>query len=95
MPQEAPGFFGVEFMHPTGSQMMMPLRHWSLLVAQAVPAVQTLQTPLTQSLSAAQDVPSLAFGPSLQVRLSAPHSIRPSRQGKPGLVLQGSGVQTG
>ena len=55
--------------------------------------MQTLHTPLTQSLSLAQGVPSPAFGPSLQARLSVPHSIRPSRHGYPGLVLHGCSTQ--
>src|SRR5262245_13453192 len=63
MPQLAPGLLAVLFMQPTGSHTMTPLRHWSLLVVQAVPAVQTLHTPLTHSLSVAQGVPSRAFGP--------------------------------
>jgi len=62
------------------------------LVVHAVPAVQTLHTPLTHSLLVEQGVPSRAFGPSLQARLSEPHSMRPSRQGYPGLVVHASGV---
>jgi hypothetical protein len=81
MPQLAPGLLAVLFMQPTGSQTMTPARHASLLVVQGVPAVQTLHTPLTHSLSVAQGVPSRAFGPSLQARLSVPHSMRPSRHG--------------
>jgi hypothetical protein len=65
------------------------------LVSQAVPAVQTLHTPLMQSLLVMQGVPSRAFGPSLQARLSEPHSIRPSKQGQPGFVEHGSSVQVG
>jgi hypothetical protein len=93
VPQVAPGLFAVPFMQPTGSQTMVPLRHWSLLVSQAVPAVQLLQTPSTHSMLLPQAVPSFAFGPSLHVRLSEPHSIRPSTHGQPGLVMHASGVQ--
>jgi hypothetical protein len=65
------------------------------LVAQGVPAVQTLQAPFTHSMLVAQGVPSRAFGPSLQARVSEPHSIRPSRHGYPGFVVHGSGEQVG
>jgi hypothetical protein len=57
-----------------------------------VPAVQLLHTPLTQSMLLPQPVPSFAFGPSLQTRLSEPHSIRPSTHGQPGFVMHASGV---
>jgi hypothetical protein len=65
------------------------------LVWQAVPAVQTLHAPFTHSMLLPHAVPSRAFGPSLQARLSDPHSIRPSMQGAPGLVVHASGVQAG
>ena len=78
VPQLAPGLFAVPFMHPTGSHTIVPLRHESLFVEHGVPAMQTLQTPFTHSLLVSHGVPSRAFGPSLQVRLSEPHSIRPS-----------------
>jgi len=86
VPQLAPGVFAAAFMHPTGSHTVMPLRHWSLLVAQATPAMQALHVPLKHSMLLPQAVPSRAAMPSSQVGPSAPHAIRPTLQGAPGLV---------
>jgi len=61
-------------------------------VAQALPAVQVAQAPLTQSLLSPQGVPSRAFAPSWQVRPSAPQAIRPSLQGALGFVSHVSAI---
>jgi hypothetical protein len=88
VPQVSPGFFAAAFMHPTGSQTVMPCRHPSLFVSQASPAMQALQTPLKQSMLVPHDVPSLAFTPSSQLGPSAPQTMRPTLQGAPLLVSQ-------
>lgn len=80
-------------MHPTGSQITMPVRHWSLLVAQAIPGMQTLHVPLTHSMLLPQGVPSFAFAPSSQVIPSAPQTTRPTLQGAPGFVSHVSAVE--
>ena len=57
--------------------------------------MQMLQAPLTHNMLLPHGVPSRAFAPSLHARLSEPHSIRPSTQGAPGLVVHASATQVG
>jgi hypothetical protein len=93
IPQLAPGLFVVPFVHAAGLQTVTPFVHGSLLVAQAIPAMQAAHAPLMQSMLLPHGVPSRALSPSLHVRPSAPHVTRPPRQGAPGLVPQVSCVE--
>jgi hypothetical protein len=61
VPQFPPGLLAAPFMQPAGLQTVTPLVHGSLLVAQAMPGLQTLQVPLTHSLLLPHGVPSRAF----------------------------------
>jgi hypothetical protein len=92
VPQLAPELLAVPFMQPTGSQTVMPFRHWSLFVWQARPAMQALQTPLKQSLFVSHAVPSRAFAPSSQTRPSAVQAMRPTLQGAFGFVSHVSAI---
>jgi hypothetical protein len=86
VPQVAPGFLVLPFMHPAGLQMVTPFVHGSLLVAQATPGEQLVHAPATQSLLDPHGVPSRASAPSSQVMPSAPQTTRPTLQGAPGFV---------
>jgi hypothetical protein len=87
VPQLSPGLLVVPLVQAAdGLQTVTPFVHGSLLVAQAAPVMQALQAPLKQSLLLPQGVPSRAATPSSQVWPSAPHTIRPTLQGAPGLV---------
>jgi hypothetical protein len=90
VPQVAPADLSVPFVQPVGLQVVTPFAQGSLFVAHAIPAVHAVHAPLTQILSAAQSVPSTAFGPSTQVLASAPHAIRPTLHGAPGLLVHDS-----